>query len=84
MHTFATHSLKSLFITDSAPRHCNICFRENDEYKTIFVFQMLNSVVWKIGAFDIKQLSIITGNRIKYCNQRGTEEEPHLTICRGH
>ena len=84
MHIFATHSLKSLFSTDSAPKHSNICLRENDEYKTILVFQMLNRVVWKIGAFDIKQISIITGNRTKYCNQGGTEEEAHLTICRGH
>lgn len=84
MHTFTTHSLKLLFSTDSAPRHSNICLRKNDEYKTILVFQMLNSVVWKIGAFDIKQISIIAGNRTASCNQRGTEEEAHLTNCRGH
>lgn len=53
------------------------------ERKRILVFQMLSSVGWKIGALDIKQISIITRNRTKHCNQGGPEEEAYLTIYRG-
>lgn len=39
------------------------CLRENDEYNTILVFQMLSGLVWKTGTSDITQINI-TASRI--------------------